>query len=75
MVEVLVVLDHRKLQEELKCQKIGEEAFAELVGISDRHVRNLKKRDTNVRISLYCRIIRALSLPMGALLAFDCEKE
>ena len=54
-------------------RKIKEEAFAEQIGISDRHVRNLKKKDTNVRISLYCRIIQELSLPMGALLCFLAE--
>lgn len=72
---MIAILDHEKFRHELKKQNWKEEAFAELVGISDRHVRNLKKKDTNVTIALYYKIVQAFSLPMGALLVLYVEDD
>ena len=62
------LLDHRRVRSALATQNLKQESFAEMVGISDRHVRNLCNRDMNVAIALYYRICEALKIPMMEML-------
>ena len=45
------------------------EAFAEQLGITDRHLRNLITKDTNSSCSVVYRISKVLEIPMEVLVA------
>lgn len=62
------LLDHEKFNKRMEMTKLNQEDFAEEVGLSDRHVRNLKKRDINVSISVLYRISQRFDTPMEELL-------
>lgn len=62
------LLDHEKFNKGVEMTKLNQEAFAEQVGLSDRHVRNLKKQDIDVSISVLYRISQRLDTPMEDLL-------
>ena len=51
------LLRHDILKREIKARKLTEEAFAEQLGITDRHLRNLITKDTNSSCSVVYRII------------------
>ena len=71
----MALLDHRRVRSALAVQNLKQESFAELVGISDRHVRNLCNRDTNVNVALFYRICTVLEIPMMEMLVFLEPKE
>jgi len=48
----MVKLSHKILRSKIAEQNWTQEALAEILDISDRHVRNLCKRDTNAYVSL-----------------------
>lgn len=62
-------LNHEILKREMKARKLTEEAFAEKLGITDRHLRNLITKDTNSSCSLVYRISKELGIPMEVLVA------
>ncbi|NCE64962.1 helix-turn-helix domain-containing protein [Pseudoflavonifractor sp. 524-17] len=62
------LLDREKFNKGVEMTKLNQEAFAEQVGLSDRHVRNLKKQDIDVSISVLYRISQRLDTPMEDLL-------
>lgn len=71
-----VLLDHRRFRSALAEQEFKQESFAEMVGITDRHVRNLCSKDMDVAVSLCYRISTALQIPMPELLVCtEAEKE
>ncbi len=59
-----VLLDHEKFAEEMKKSDLSQEKIAECLGISDRHVRNLKNKDCLVFIPLLYRIHILFGKPM-----------
>jgi len=65
---LFALLNHKKLEKEMEARNFKQEWFAEQLGITDRHVRNLKERDTNVAVSLLYSISRVLDTPMEDLL-------
>ena len=69
------LLDHKRIEKEMEVRHLTQEKFAEKIGISDRHVRNLKEKDTNVAVSLLYNISRALDMPMEELLILHEEDE
>ena len=71
----IALLNHRRVRSALATQNLKQESFAELVGISDRHVRNLCNRDTNVNVALFYRICTVLEIPMMEMLVFLEPKE
>ncbi len=62
------LLDHRKFRSALAQQGFKQEVFAEMVGITDRHVRNLCCKDIDIACSLLYRICTILQIPMLELL-------
>lgn len=69
------LLDHKKLREEMRKQSLKQEPLAERLGISDRHLRNLCSRDTNVSSSLLYDISLALQVPIVDLMAARKEEK
>ncbi len=68
------LLDHKKLREEMRKQSLKQEPLAERLGISDRHLRNLRAKDTNVSMSLLYALSLALGVPKDELVT-DWEEE
>jgi len=64
---MITLLDHEKLREEMRKQSLKQEPLAEDLGISDRHLRNLRARDTNVSASLLYALSQALGVPKDEL--------
>ena len=56
-------------------QNLKQEPLAELVGISDRHIRNLCYRDIDISVSLCYRLSTVLQTSMESLLEIPEEKE
>lgn len=62
------LLSHEKFERALRMKKLTQEEFAEEIGVSDRQVRNWKKRNVNVSISTCHRIAVAFDVPIEELL-------
>jgi len=62
------LLDHEKLIKAMEMKELTQEEFAEEAGITDRHVRNLREKDTDVSVSLLYRISQVFQIPMEHLL-------
>ena len=56
---MMALLNHKKLQ---------QESFAELVGVSDRQVRNCLTKDTDVSLSAFYNIIQVFNVLMEELI-------
>ncbi len=69
------LLNHKKLCEEMRKQSLKQEPLAERLGISDRHLRNLRSKDTNVSASLLYDISMALQVPIEDLMAAREEEQ
>ncbi len=59
-----VLLDHEKFAKEMEGLNASQERVAELLGISDRHVRNLKTKDSIISAPLLYRISLIFHKPM-----------
>ena len=68
-----VLLDHEKFAQEMKKSDLSQEKIAERLGISDRHVRNLKTKDCLVFIQLLYRIHILFDKPMEYFLIIEDE--
>ena len=64
----MVKLSHKILRNKMFEHNLKQEAFAEMLGISPRHVRNLCSRDTDVSVSLCYRLSRIFGTTMEELL-------
>ena len=62
-------LSHKILRQKMLENGLKQETFAEMMGISVRHVRNLCYRDIDVSVSLCYRMSQILHTPMENLLA------
>ena len=69
-----VELNRTKLRELRKKNKLTQEQFAEMVEISDRHLRNLETVCTDSSATLLCRISLALDISMDDLMTVDKEQ-
>ena len=67
------LLDHEKFAEEMKKSDLSQEKITEQLGISDRHVRNLKTKDCLVFIPLLYRIHILFDKPMEYFLIITEE--
>ena len=66
-------LNHKKFKQEMEMRQLKQEKFAEQLGITDRHLRNLKKRDTDVASSVLYNISQAFHKPMEEFLPVGAE--
>lgn len=64
----VALFSHKKFSEELQKSKRTQEEFAEDVGVSDRYIRELKKRDKNISVSLAANISRQFGVSIEDLL-------
>lgn len=72
---MIAKLSYRKLRNEMVEKNLKQESFAEMIGISDRHVRNLCNRDMNISVSLCYRLSIALKTSMESLLVIYEEED
>ena len=61
-------LSHKVLRQKMLEHSLKQEVFAELLGISVRHVRNLCYRDIDISVSLCYRMSQILHTSMESLL-------
>ena len=71
----MVKLSHTKVRAKMLEQNFKQEPFAEILGISVRHVRSICYKDTDVAVSLCYRLSQALQTPMESLLVIREEEE
>ena len=45
-----VLFSHKKFIKEMKASNLSQEQLAEHLGISDRHIRNLKRKDIPISL-------------------------
>lgn len=59
-----ILFSHEKFAEEMEAFHSSQERIAELLGISDRHVRNLKTKDCIISAPILYRISTIFHKPM-----------
>ncbi len=67
------LLDHEKLIKAMEANDLTQEELAEEIGITDRHLRNLREKDTDVSTSVLYRMSRTFRMSMESLLTFQEE--
>ncbi len=67
------LLDHEKLVKAMEASELTQEELAEEIGITDRHLRNLRGKDTDVSTSVLYRMSRTFRMSMESLLTFQEE--
>lgn len=70
---IMALLDHKKLIRAMEAKKMTQEDLAEELGITDRHLRNLRERDTDISVSLCYRLSQMFQIPMESLLVIREE--
>ena len=53
-----------------KQRNLSQEAFAEEIGISVRHLQRLEKNDEKTRVSTFKKIVKHLNIPDEEILKF-----
>ena len=69
-----VEINRKKLRELRKKNNLTQEQFAEMVEISDRHLRNLETVCTDSSATVLCRISLALEVSMDDLMTVEKEE-
>lgn len=64
----MVKLSHIILKNKITERNWTQNALAEELNISDRHIRNLCSKDTDIYVSLYYRMSRTFGTTMEELL-------
>ena len=71
----MVKLSHKIIRNKMAEQNWTQEGLAEAVDISDRHVRNLSRRDTNANIDLCYSLSRAFGTSIEELLVIQEDEK
>ena len=71
---ITALLDHKKLKKGIELNGLRQEEFAEALGISDRHIRNLLTKDINVSAALLYKISVQFGVSMESLLVLREEE-
>lgn len=71
----MVKLSHKILRRKIAEQNWTQDAVAEKLEISDRHIRNLCSRDTDTYVSLCYRISQVFGTSMEELLVIREAEE
>ena len=71
----MVKLSHIVIKSKIAEQNWIQERLAEILDISDRHVRNLSSRDVNANIDLCYSLSRAFGTSIEELLVFQEGEE
>lgn len=72
---MVALLSHRKLKKYIAENNFKQEAIAEKLGISDRYIRILCNKDSNIKTSLLYEMSRAFCVLMEELLVLKEEGE
>lgn len=64
----MVKLSHKKVRKEIAERNWKQEPIAEVLQISDRHVRNICSKDTDAAVSLCYRLSRVFGTTIEDLL-------
>ena len=72
---IIALLDHKKLIKAMEAKNATQEELAEEINITDRHLRNLRERDTDISVSLCYRLSQVFQIPMEELLVVREEME
>lgn len=70
---MVVKLSHQILRSKMAERGLKQESFAEMLGISARHVRNLCYKDVDISVSLCYRLSVIFDTSMESLLT--CSEE
>lgn len=70
-VSGIAKLSHIKLRNKIAEQNWTQTALAEKLDISDRHIRNLCNKDTDISVSLCFKMSRAFEISMEELLSIE----
>ena len=65
------LLDHEKLTMAMEESDLTQEELAEEFGITDRHLRYLKEKDTDVSTSVLYRLRQTFQTSIESLLTFQ----
>lgn len=68
-----VELNREKLKEIREKNNLTQEQLAELIEISDRHLRNLESATINPSATVLCRLSQVLDVPMDELMTVHGE--
>ena len=71
---IIALLDHKKLIKAMEAKNATQEELAEEINITDRHLRNLRERDTDISVSLCYRLSQVFQIPMEELLVVRDRK-
>ncbi|MCI9556375.1 helix-turn-helix transcriptional regulator [Oscillospiraceae bacterium 50-16] len=71
---IIALLDHKKLIKAMEAKNATQEELAEEINITDRHLRNLRERDTDISVSLCYRLSQVFQIPMEELLVVREEE-
>ena len=64
----MIKLSHIKLKTKIAEQNWTQDALAEKLDVSDRHIRNLCNKDTDTKLSLCYKMSKAFGTTMEELL-------
>lgn len=64
----MIKLSHIKLKTKIAEQNWTQDALAEILDVSDRHIRNLCNKDTDTKLSLCYKMRKAFETTMEELL-------
>lgn len=70
----IALLDHEKLIKAMEMNRLTQEELAEEIDITDRHVRNLRERDTDVSVSVLYKMSQTFQMQMEDLLILREEE-
>ena len=71
---IIALLDHKKLIKAMEAKNATQEELAEEINITDRHLRNLRERDTDISVSLCYRLSQVFQIPMEELVVVREEE-
>lgn len=66
-----VMLDKQKLRAARRAKGLSQERLAELLDISDRHMRNIENHDVDIHAGLLYRLSRELGTTMNELMKIE----
>ena len=62
-----------RIREQRKLQKLNQEKFAEMVGISNIHLSEIERGNKTPSMEAFIRIVNALDIPADYLLRYEVK--
>ena len=67
---MIALLSHEQFLEKQALSGMTQEQLAEELGVTDRYIRMMCKKDKNVSLTLYANICNVFSLNFGDMIVF-----